>query len=68
MAGMAVVPWTPKFFGLFLQLRDLFPCFPGFLGRAKVEMALVKKGCGTLQGKVGNPLCPADGSRSGASS
>lgn len=64
---MAVLTWVPKSFDLFFQLRDFFPCFPGFLGRVKVEMALIEKGCGPLQGKLGNPLCPADGRRSGAS-
>lgn len=68
LATMAVLTRTLKSFDLFFQLRDLFSCFPGFLGRLKVEMALVEKGCGPLQGKLGNSLCLADGRRSGASS
>lgn len=32
LTGMAVLPCIPRSLDLFLQLRDLFPCFPGFLG------------------------------------
>lgn len=57
LAGMTVLPWTPKSLGLFLQLRDLFPCFPGFLGRAKVGMALVKRVVGHFRANLVVTLC-----------
>lgn len=49
---MAVLTWVPKSFDLFFQLRDFFPCLPGFLGRVKVEMALIEKGCGPFRANL----------------